>query len=208
MQNVTFTYVRYFIPLFPPPTAIHHTTPHPTHPRTHAPAHAPAYAPTRVDRTLQAFQLQHLRPGTVSLAVGAATGEVDGGGGPGSGASMSGSPNTEFLITTGPAPVPSLDGNNIVFGCVPYAPYLYTKMESSPHPAPPLFVFIKIASFSIFKTVRQSEFIFSQVYYFVFFCLIRAFPPFLPSPFFTLPSPHSLTHSLARRVLVGACWRG
>lgn len=68
----------------------------------------------------KAFALRHLRPGTVSLALGAATGEAEsaGFGGGGSGAALSGSQNTEFLITTGPAPVPSLDGANLVFGRV------------------------------------------------------------------------------------------
>jgi peptidyl-prolyl cis-trans isomerase B (cyclophilin B) len=54
----------------------------------------------------QAFEVPHLRPGTVSLALGAAAGASDG----------AARAQTEFLITTGPAPVPSLDGENIVFG--------------------------------------------------------------------------------------------
>ena len=60
------------------------------------------------------FRERHLRPGTVSLAVGAATGEGDGNGG----YSPARSAGTEFLITTGPAPAPSLDGENVVFGRV------------------------------------------------------------------------------------------
>ena len=79
----------------------------------------------------KSFELRHLRPGTVSLAIGAATGEVAGGGG--SGASMSGgSQTTEFLITTGPAPVPSLDGNNIVFGRVLEGMDVVTAVASVP----------------------------------------------------------------------------
>jgi len=60
----------------------------------------------------KSFLERHLRPGTVSLALAAATGD-------GEGVSLNrNSAQTEFLITTGPAPVPSLDGQNVVFGRV------------------------------------------------------------------------------------------
>lgn len=58
-----------------------------------------------------AFQLQHRLPGTVSLSLGENDDEM----------TAKGSANynpVEFLITTGPAPAPSLDGLNIVFGRV------------------------------------------------------------------------------------------
>jgi len=54
----------------------------------------------------RAFDARHFRPGTVSLALESAQSDGDFG------------VPTEFLITTGPAPVPSLDGRNIVFGRV------------------------------------------------------------------------------------------
>ena len=50
--------------------------------------------------------------GTVSLALGANNDDSDN-------KARKGFRNTQFLITTGPGPVPSLDGENIVFGrCV------------------------------------------------------------------------------------------
>jgi len=55
--------------------------------------------------------LRHLKPGTLSLALGA--NDDDGALRLGQGYRPS-----EFLITTGPGPVPSLDGRNIVFGRV------------------------------------------------------------------------------------------
>jgi peptidyl-prolyl cis-trans isomerase B (cyclophilin B) len=54
-----------------------------------------------------AFEATHFRPGTVSLALESARQDED----------YDDTP-TQFLITTGPAPVPSLDGKNIVFGRV------------------------------------------------------------------------------------------
>eukprot|EP00252_Welwitschia_mirabilis_P016884 TRINITY_DN3758_c0_g1_i1.p1 TRINITY_DN3758_c0_g1~~TRINITY_DN3758_c0_g1_i1.p1 ORF type:complete len:293 (-),score=-11.03 TRINITY_DN3758_c0_g1_i1:15-812(-) len=58
-----------------------------------------------------AFALRHSRPGTVSLCVSVNDDEDE----------YRLSPsyrNVEFLVTTGPAPCPRLDGNNIVFGTV------------------------------------------------------------------------------------------
>ncbi|MDB9925040.1 peptidylprolyl isomerase [bacterium] len=75
---------------------------------------APRFDPNTELLQSKSFTQKHLRPGTVSLALAAATG--DGGGGPGS--TNRNSAQTEFLITTGPAPVPSLDGQNVVFGKV------------------------------------------------------------------------------------------
>lgn len=70
----------------------------------------PRFPPNPELLAAASFATTHLRPGTVSLAVGAAAGEDVGGGGART--------QTEFLITTGPAPVPSLDGANVVFGRV------------------------------------------------------------------------------------------
>jgi len=53
-----------------------------------------------------AFEGRHFRPGTVSLALESAAKDGEFG------------TTAQFLITTGPAPVPSLDGKNIVFGRV------------------------------------------------------------------------------------------
>lgn len=53
-----------------------------------------------------AFAGKHFRPGTVSLALESAQKDGEYG------------TTAQFLITTGPAPVPSLDGKNIVFGRV------------------------------------------------------------------------------------------
>ena len=58
-----------------------------------------------------AFDGRHLRPGTVSLAV-AASDDDDGV------RLAPGYRAAQFLITTGPGPVPRLDGGNIVFGRV------------------------------------------------------------------------------------------
>ena len=58
----------------------------------------------------RALSRRHFRPGTVSLALGAAVGGGDGG--------FERASPTEFLITTGPGPAPSLDGENVVFGRV------------------------------------------------------------------------------------------
>ncbi len=70
------------------------------------PANFPASNPDAV--TPAAFTLRHLRPGTVSLALGADEGEDV----------PAGSPLTRFRITTGPGPVPRLDGSSIVIGRV------------------------------------------------------------------------------------------
>ena len=72
----------------------------------------PRFDPNPEMLSSTSFKQRHLRPGTVSLALAAATGEGDGGAG---GLRSAG---TQFLITTGPAPVPSLDGENVVFGRV------------------------------------------------------------------------------------------
>jgi len=53
-----------------------------------------------------AFESRHFRPGTVSLALESAAKDGEYG------------TTSQFLITTGPAPVPSLDNKNIVFGRV------------------------------------------------------------------------------------------
>jgi peptidyl-prolyl cis-trans isomerase B (cyclophilin B) len=53
-----------------------------------------------------AFEGRHFRPGTVSLALESAAKDGEYG------------TTAQFLITTGPAPVPSLDNKNIVFGRV------------------------------------------------------------------------------------------
>ena len=61
--------------------------------------------------TAAAFRARHLRPGTVSLAVAASDDEPF----------LRGRPGYRpagFNITTGPGPVPSLDGGNVVFGRV------------------------------------------------------------------------------------------
>jgi len=59
----------------------------------------------------RAFKLQHLRPGTLSLSLTENDEDplVQAG---------AGYRNVQFLITTGPGPVPRLDGQNIVFGRV------------------------------------------------------------------------------------------
>uniref|UniRef100_A0ACD6A3V1 Uncharacterized protein n=1 Tax=Avena sativa TaxID=4498 RepID=A0ACD6A3V1_AVESA len=59
----------------------------------------------------KAYQLRHLRPGTLSLCLG--QNDDDNG--------IKLNPNyhnVEFLVTTGPGPCPELDGQNIVFGTV------------------------------------------------------------------------------------------
>lgn len=58
-----------------------------------------------------AFQLPHSRPGTLALSLSENDEE------PGV-RERPGYRPTEFLITTGPGPVPRLDGSNIVFGRV------------------------------------------------------------------------------------------
>jgi len=55
-----------------------------------------------------ALRLRNLRPGTVSLALGSSDGEE----------LPPGAPLTRFRITTGPGPVPRLDGQSIVIGRV------------------------------------------------------------------------------------------
>ena len=56
-----------------------------------------------------AFDCPSNAAGTVSLALGANDDESDL-------KASRGFRNTQFLITTGPGPVPSLDGENVVFG--------------------------------------------------------------------------------------------
>lgn len=57
-----------------------------------------------------AFRGNHLKPGTVSLAL-----SYDGSR---TASPFDGNVYSEVIITTGPAPVPSLDGKNIIFGRV------------------------------------------------------------------------------------------
>ena len=91
---------------------------------------APRFPPNPELLASASFEQKHLRPGTVSLALAAATGE-------GEGASLSrNSAQTEFLITTGPAPVPSLDGQNVVFGRVTRGLEVVTKIAATPTFAP------------------------------------------------------------------------
>eukprot|EP00873_Tetraselmis_striata_P035723 jgi/Tetstr1/455987/TSEL_042766.t2 len=61
--------------------------------------------------TASAFKLEHFYPGTVSLPLGANDDDDRL-------RLRPGYANLEFLITTGPGPVPSLDGENVVFGRV------------------------------------------------------------------------------------------
>ena len=91
---------------------------------------APRFPPNPELLASASFEQKHLRPGTVSLALAAATGD-------GEGASLSrNSAQTEFLITTGPAPVPSLDGQNVVFGRVTRGLEVVTKIAATPTFAP------------------------------------------------------------------------
>jgi peptidyl-prolyl cis-trans isomerase B (cyclophilin B) len=91
---------------------------------------APRFPPNPELLAPASFQQKHLRPGTVSLALAAATGDGEVG-------SMSrNSAQTEFLITTGPAPVPSLDGTNVVFGRVTKGLEVVTKIAATPTFAP------------------------------------------------------------------------
>ncbi|CAK0786188.1 hypothetical protein CVIRNUC_009401 [Coccomyxa viridis] len=59
----------------------------------------------------QSFRLEHNRPGTVSVAISENDDDA-------LLKQRSSYRNTEFLITTGPGPVPSLDGQNVVIGTV------------------------------------------------------------------------------------------
>lgn len=61
--------------------------------------------------SVDAFRLNHLRPGTLSLAIGANDDDAKT-------KSSRGYRNVEFLITTGPGPALQLDGQNLVFGRV------------------------------------------------------------------------------------------
>eukprot|EP00894_Picocystis_sp_ML_P002767 jgi/Pico_ML_1/53284/g3856.t1 len=61
--------------------------------------------------SMEAFRLSHLRPGTLSLAIGANDDDVRT-------KTSRGYRNVEFLITTGPGPALQLDGENLVFGRV------------------------------------------------------------------------------------------
>ena len=61
------------------------------------------------------------------IDLGAATGEGDSNGG-----YTSRSAGTEFLITTGPAPAPSLDGENVVFGRVLKGMDVVTRIVAVP----------------------------------------------------------------------------
>ncbi|KAK9919081.1 hypothetical protein WJX75_009237 [Coccomyxa subellipsoidea] len=73
----------------------------------------------------RSFRLEHSRPGTVSLSI--AENDDD----PLIKQRPSYSP-TEFLITTGPGPVPSLDGQNVVFGTVLEGYDTITAIASQP----------------------------------------------------------------------------
>lgn len=91
---------------------------------------APRFPPNPELLAAASFEQKHLRPGTVSLALAAATGD-------GEGASLSrNSAQTEFLITTGPAPVPSLDGQNVVLGRVTRGLEVVAKIAATPTFAP------------------------------------------------------------------------
>jgi len=63
---------------------------------------------------------RHFRPGTLSLALESAQADGDYG------------VPTQFLITTGPAPVPRLDGSNIVFGRVTRGLDVVSHVASTP----------------------------------------------------------------------------
>mmetsp|Transcript_5094 Transcript_5094/g.18484 ORF Transcript_5094/g.18484 Transcript_5094/m.18484 type:complete len:313 (-) Transcript_5094:106-1044(-) len=63
---------------------------------------------------------RHFRPGTLSLALESAQADGDYG------------VPTQFLITTGPAPVPRLDGSNIVFGRVTRGLDVVSRVASTP----------------------------------------------------------------------------
>eukprot|EP00898_Chlorokybus_atmophyticus_P007995 jgi/Chlat1/8197/Chrsp76S07661 len=73
----------------------------------------------------QAYKLPHRRPGTVSLALSVNDDED-------STILEGGYRNTGFLITTGPGPVPSLDGQNIVFGTVLEGMDVVTQIAAVP----------------------------------------------------------------------------
>ena len=91
---------------------------------------APRFPPNPELLAAASFEQKHLRPGTVSLALAAATGDGEVG-------SMSrNSAQTEFLITTGPAPVPSLDGQNVVLGRVTRGLEVVAKIAATPTFAP------------------------------------------------------------------------
>ncbi|XP_051187084.1 peptidyl-prolyl cis-trans isomerase CYP28, chloroplastic [Lolium perenne] len=73
----------------------------------------------------KAYQLRHLRPGTLSLCLGQNDDDD----------SIKLSPNyhnVEFLVTTGPGPCPELDGQNIVFGTVLEGMDIITNIATIP----------------------------------------------------------------------------
>eukprot|EP01023_Acetabularia_acetabulum_P041356 TRINITY_DN4029_c0_g2_i1.p1 TRINITY_DN4029_c0_g2~~TRINITY_DN4029_c0_g2_i1.p1 ORF type:complete len:274 (-),score=28.40 TRINITY_DN4029_c0_g2_i1:166-987(-) len=78
----------------------------------------------------KSFRLKHYYPGTVSLSLSTNTDEIyitD----------QKDYRNTEFLITTGPGPVPSLDGNELVFGKVLDGMSIVAEIANVPTYAPP-----------------------------------------------------------------------
>eukprot|EP00242_Pyramimonas_sp_CCMP2087_P015523 CAMPEP_0198200722 /NCGR_PEP_ID=MMETSP1445-20131203/3684_1 /TAXON_ID=36898 /ORGANISM="Pyramimonas sp., Strain CCMP2087" /LENGTH=341 /DNA_ID=CAMNT_0043870861 /DNA_START=99 /DNA_END=1124 /DNA_ORIENTATION=+ len=70
------------------------------------------------------FKLKHLRPGTVSLTLTDEDSKVQRG-------------RSEFSITTGPGPAPSLDGSGIVFGRVEQGLDVVTLIAAAPTYLPP-----------------------------------------------------------------------
>ncbi|BDA49114.1 probable peptidyl-prolyl cis-trans isomerase B [Coccomyxa sp. Obi] len=73
----------------------------------------------------RSFRLEHSRPGTVSLSISENDDDPI----------LKQRPSyrpTEFLITTGPGPVPSLDGQNVVFGTVLEGYNTVTAIASQP----------------------------------------------------------------------------
>ncbi|KAL3157549.1 hypothetical protein ABBQ32_012004 [Trebouxia sp. C0010 RCD-2024] len=107
--------------------------------------HAPENVLSRNQEVLssKAFRMSHSRPGTVSLSIG--TNDDD----PGI-RQRPGYRNTEFVITTGPGPALSLDGDNIVFGRVLQGYDTMTAITSVPTFKPfneRIISFNKLASF-------------------------------------------------------------
>lgn len=96
---------------------------------------APRFPSNKELLASRSFAQRHLRPGTVSLALAAATNDGDDQG-VGGYTSSNESTQTEFLITTGPGPVPSLDGRNVVFGRVVTGLDVVTKVAQTPTFAP------------------------------------------------------------------------
>ncbi|GFR40128.1 hypothetical protein Agub_g684, partial [Astrephomene gubernaculifera] len=85
--------------------------PHPLPFLALSPSSPPRPQPNPEVSQSSSFRLRHLRPGTVSLALGESDEDP-------AARSAPGYRPVEFLITTGPGPVPRLDGQNIVFGRV------------------------------------------------------------------------------------------